>query len=294
MSRTEKNCDSLEADRAAFASSIAALRARLFPGQRAGRADEDDTAEETSSGFAAADGNAALKAAMPALKAAGATIRANPLAAALAGAGLGWLAFSGISRARSKPREARPEWLVEVDQRRDEAERLRQKINRAAEEGLLDEAEADESLAEVETSLQSEIRRLMGRGLDGLESETRAAALAARQAALTRATSGKGFGRKVVRTLGAGGGLAALAALVAAMTRRDPAAPGPDEDDAAAAREALAQEAARLSALAAELSAAVRGVLSQALEIGKEQREDPDQNAVPPRGDTGPASGNEG
>ncbi len=256
----------LARERAELARAVDELCNRLNP-RRILRDGERSAAERAES--AGLLDTPALRAATPLVRGAGTAVRANPLAAALAGAGLAWLAWSGRSRAKTTP-EARPEWLVEVTQRREEAARLRAKIARSQAEGLLDEAEAGESLAEVDAALQSEIRRLMGRGLDGLEAETRAAALAAREAALKAGDKPARRGN-AGRILTAGTAVAALAGLATTLLRRRDGAeerpeagePEAGEDvgqadvgraEIGAMRDVLLDEAGRLSDLVSRLT----------------------------------------
>ncbi|WP_112308770.1 hypothetical protein [Pseudogemmobacter bohemicus] len=221
-------------------------------------------------------GEGPVAAAMPVLEAGLAAVRANPRATVLAGLGLAGagllLAYGGASRGAR--REAWPEWLVGAASLREEAARLRARVERARVSGALDEAAARDSLDDIDASLETAIRQQMGQGLDGLEEEARAAALAAREAAWQREfgkirqSGGKKpargtFGRilSVGTIVTAAGGL--LAAFLARDRRSDDAFDAgagevDDAEDSAAARRAVSEDLEQLSLLVARLSRSLR------------------------------------
>ncbi|MBJ2151532.1 hypothetical protein [Paracoccus sp. IB05] len=216
---------------------------------------------------------------MPVIEAAGAAIRANPRAAALAGAGLAWLAWSGIRRRVTSSRAARPEWLDGIAALREEADRLRARVARSRDSGALDEVAARDSLEDIAASLDHAIRQEIGQGLDGLDAETRTAALAAREAACRRefgkggsGASGQNGGMlgRVGKIVTAGAALTAAGGFVASLLSRgqpsaEAAARAPDETGAeeAAAREELRDDLEQLSRLVTRLTSTLRSVVDE-------------------------------
>lgn len=267
--------EDLALTRQELAGAVAALGKRLGAGRLSG-SDAAGSGRETPQEPQAF---AAVKAAMPALGLAGSVIRSNPLASVLTGAGLAWLAWSGLRRKANAPRETLPQWLIEAGGLREEARRLKSRVDEAEASGVLDARGAKETREEIAASLASETRRLMGQGLDGLEEETRAAALTAREAAWQRAYGDAG-GRKsglggFAKVLTAGTALAGLGGLVAAvMARASPAEAAVSEAETVvretteAARKVIADEADRLAKLAADLSRAIREITEEAETAG--------------------------
>lgn len=237
----------LARERDELALALAALRDRLRRPADPGR-----------NGFAAT--------AAPVAKAAGRAVQAWPLASAIAGAGAAWLGWRALNALRRTGGEAMPEWLVEAGELHDRAARLRARIEAAEAAGDLGPDEAGDSLAEVEEALKKEVRHLMGRGLDGLEAEARAAALAAREEAW-QAKYGGGRRLRLGAMLTSGPALALAGAALAAVFPRASAAKEADEaarDAVEAARRVIADEADRLTALAGELSRTLREVVDAA------------------------------
>ncbi|WP_283178450.1 hypothetical protein [Gemmobacter sp. 24YEA27] len=259
-----------------LAEAIAALKqnfnmTRFFGGGqgRAAGPDASGHADPASPGAAV----------MPVIEAAGAAIRANPRAAALAGAGLAWLTWSGIRRRSSSSRAARPEWLQGIAALREEADRLRARVERSRDSGALDEVAARDSLEDIAASLEQAIRQEIGQGLDGLDAETRAAALAAREAACRRefgkggsGASGQNGGMlgRVGKIVTAGAALTGAGGFVASLLSRgqpssDAAARGPDNagTEEAEAREELRDDLEQLSLLVTRLTSTLRSVVDE-------------------------------
>ncbi|VDC28009.1 hypothetical protein [Pseudogemmobacter humi] len=236
----------LARERDELALALAALRERLRR-----------PAEPARNGFAAT--------AAPVAKAAVRAAQTWPLASAVAGAGLAWLGWRAVNGLRGKDADSAPEWLVEAGELHDRAAKLRARIEEAAAAGGLDEAGARDSLAEVDEALKKEVRRLMGRGLDGLEAEARAAALAAREEVWQAKYGG---GRpKIAALLTSGPVLALAGAALAAVIPRASAAKDTEQaarDAVEAARQVIGEEADRLTALAEELSRSLREALDAA------------------------------
>ncbi|SEC12177.1 hypothetical protein [Rhodobacter sp. 24-YEA-8] len=259
-----------------LAEAIAALRqnfniTRFFGGGQ-GRASGPDVSGHSGP----AQPGAAV---MPVIEAAGAAIRANPRAAALAGAGLAWLAWSGVRRRATSSPEARPEWLDGIAALREEADRLRARVERSRDSGALDDVAARDSLEDIAASLDHAIRHEIGRGLDGLDAETRTAALAAREAACRRefGKDGAGASGHIGATLGrvgkivtAGAALTAAGGFVASLLSRGQpsaaaAAGGRDEAgmEDTEAREELREDLEQLSLLVARLTSTLRSVVDE-------------------------------
>lgn len=261
MNDRDRIGEDLARSRQDLAEAIAAFGkgfdiSRIFGG-RAGRSGEDTGAGPS--------GAAVMPALRAAGEAAGATIRANPGAAALAGAGIAWLAWSGLRRRAAQRQKARPEWLVAIAALREDAARLRARIDRSHASGALTEDAARDSLEDVEASLDLAILQELGRGLDGLDSETRAAALATREAVLRRefgksvlprqgAATGGGFGR----LLATGTVLTAAGGCLAAFLNR-----GQPEPDAPEKRDALREDLDQLTSLVARLAQTLGDVLDE-------------------------------
>lgn len=207
--------------------------------------------------------------ATPLVKMAGSAAKANPVAAALVGAGAAWLAYSAVKSHRAAKEEALPEWLREAGSLQERAEALRDRIAEAEEKLSFSREEAQESLEEIDETFARELRRLMGQGLDGLDAETRKAAFAAREAAFDK-HYGKGGGLKFGSTLTYGAALAAAGTALASFWPRQSHAETQElrlraavDEAVADARSVIEDEAARLAeladALAEALNAAKKG-----------------------------------
>lgn len=183
------------------------------------------------------DGASLIKSnAGPYTQALDAAVRANPLALALTGAGLAWLIFGRRNATEPDPSplagtlfeaEARwedeggpvsdlPEtdalWMQEADRLRLRASGMIARINAAVRDNLAPAADLAKNRSDVVASLAKDVRRVMGKGLDGLTESVRDKALAAReQAYVMRITAGK-VGAETVRDNPVVAGLALAAA----------------------------------------------------------------------------------
>lgn len=189
--------------------------------------------------------------AVPAARSAGSWIMSNPFAFALIGAGVAWLAFGGQGR-KPGPKDTSPlagtkfeavsrweddggpvlaeaveedeDWVTEADGLRARAREMLGRIDQAARDRLAPAAELARSRAEVLAALTQDVRAAMGRGLEGLGEQARAAAMATREAAYSARIAVAEKGTAAVRDnpLVTGGLLAvAGAALAAALPRTE-------------------------------------------------------------------------
>lgn len=158
-------------------------------------------------------------------KAAGA-VKAHPLALALIGGGALWLMWQNRDKTETKPVDESalagtkyealsrwedeggplpPEddqalavdtidedgWMAEADNLRTRARGLLAQIDKAARDKLAPAADLAKERAGVLAALTSDVRQVMGKGLDGLGDQAKSAALSAREAAYTaRLTAG--------------------------------------------------------------------------------------------------------
>lgn len=263
----------LEQTRAELQAALAELRDRLTPEglvselmRKARSGLNIETAARSAGSSAKQLLGGATASALPLAKLAGSSIRANPVASAVAGAGLAWLAYSSFKARRDAPPEALPEWLVEAESLLERAEELRERIAQAKQAGAFADHEAEDSLADVERSYQQELRLVMGRGLDALDAETRAAALAARETAFDK-RHGKGgdTGFKLGGVLSYGALIAAAGtALASVYPRQDKGETAEAKVQAAVdaamakARHVVEEQADRLSVLAETLAEALQ------------------------------------
>lgn len=165
----------LERDRAALVNALQGLRDRLTPG---------GVLREGASGLLRGSKS-------PYAHALDEAVRSNPLALALTGAGLAWLAF-GRNRDENPIKHAAvaqpvddDDWMAGVETLRTRARALLRRIDDAERRGLAGAEELSRHRDEVITALAQDMRQAMGRGLDGLDAAARAATMAAREAALT-------------------------------------------------------------------------------------------------------------
>lgn len=186
-------------------------------------------------------------------------VRANPLAAAMTGAGLAWLIF-GRKTARSAPPDALsgtkfealsrwedeggppaplPEadnsWIAETDALRDRAKAALARLDTATRAQLRPAADLARERAALVAQVAADIRRAMARGLDTLSAQARDRILAAREAAyLARVSMLRKSGAMIEDhpLLTGVAALAAGAALAAALpvTRTENRVLGPERD----------------------------------------------------------------
>ena len=177
----------LARERAALEDNLAELRARLMPGNLASEvfdqikaSDAVHQASRLAQQQAKSLYEGAASMAQPVAQMASSGIKANPVATALAGAGLAWLGYSALKQRKAAP-EALPSWLQEAAALQQRAALLQGRIASALADGAFDAAEAAESRADVTQAFERELGLVLGQGLDVLDAETRAAALAGRR-----------------------------------------------------------------------------------------------------------------
>lgn len=221
----------LERDRADLAGTIDGLRERLSVDALL-----NDAASFAKSNLA------------PYARALDGAVRANPLAAVLAGVGIAWLAFGRTSRSDAAPEPAlagtkvealsrwedeggppaQPlaaldnDWIVEADQLRDRAAAALARIDAAARRHLRPAAEIARERAEVLAHLGAATRQVMLRRLGSFSSDAQQRILAAREQAYAARMAAVRQGTKLIeeRPMVAGAiGMAIGAAVASALPR---------------------------------------------------------------------------
>jgi hypothetical protein len=269
----------LQADRQAIAASLAALRDRLQPSALL------------------ADGKAALRSqAAPLLGHLDAAVRAQPLAAAIAGVALAALVlgrhraaapdptpalagtrFEALTRWEDEGGPPMPEpvdpdedWLSDAMGLRARAAELLARIDDAARRRLAPAAELAAHRAAVTAALARDTAATLGRGLETLTGSARDTALAARERLYLRRVALADRAQRTVadHPLAAGLALAALGAATACLfpqTETEDRLLGEARDRLVDdARRALRDEALRTSALARSLTSALKSDLAAA------------------------------
>lgn len=234
----------LEHDRAALRLTMASLRQRIMPDP------------------AMRDGVGLLRqSAMAAAKVAGRTASANPLATALIGAGLVWLSWGGRKAARGAAAADLPAWLAAAEDLQDRANAMLADIDAAAGRAGLALDEIEEARADVRGALARDLERALSRGLDDLDPEERQAALAVREARLSRhlgLPEARKPGLFTANSALGGAAIAGAAAALAAYLKPRSAAPSAADlrneallrdlqDNLERTRRQLAEAAARLA-----------------------------------------------
>jgi ElaB/YqjD/DUF883 family membrane-anchored ribosome-binding protein len=211
-------------------------------------------------------------------------VRANPVAAVMAGVGLAWLAFgrrrsadgpvSAVSGTKFEalsrwedeggppaPSEAEDDrWIAEADTLRSDALRALARIDAAARAQLRPVAEVARDRAEVLADLAKATRAAMLQGLEGLGSEARARILALREQAYATRNMAVRQGNRLIedRPVVAGAiGMAVGAAVAAALppTATEDRIFGEERDRLLQrAQEALRRERARAGQAAARVA----------------------------------------
>jgi len=211
-------------------------------------------------------------------------VRANPMAAVMAGVGLAWLVFgrkAGLSAPKAPlagtkfealarwedeggPPAVLPEadtsWIAEADALRDQASSALARINALARQKLRPAADLALDRAAVLADLAKATRATMLRGLDGLTSDARDRVLTLREQAYAARVAAVRHGTKLIeeKPLAAGAIGMAIGAAVGAVLPRTAAEDrlfGAERDFLMArAQEALRHERARVARTTADLA----------------------------------------
>jgi ElaB/YqjD/DUF883 family membrane-anchored ribosome-binding protein len=214
-------------------------------------------------------------------------VRANPMAAVLAGVGVAWLVFGprkgaspaetplggtkfeALSRWEDEGGPVAPlpsadlAWIAEADVLRNRASGTLARIDAAARQRLRPATEAARERAQVLADLAKATRAVMLRGLDSLTSEARDRIVAAREQAYAARLSAVRHGTKLIedRPVMAGAISMAIGAAVGAAlprTEREDRLFGQQRDSLMAhAQEVLQQERARVAGSATRLAETV-------------------------------------
>lgn len=216
----------LVADRTALSASLNALLDRL------------SLDRVFSDGLALAKANSG-----PYLGAIDAAVRANPVALALTAVGIGWLIFGRPDGPQSdpeplagtrfealarwedeggpvaEPQSPTEDWTIDADRLLDRAGHMITRINAAVRDRLAPAATLAQSRADVLASLTLDVRRVMGRGLEGMTDSARSTAMSLRERAYDLHLQSKTLGAKAVRDNPAlaGAALVAAGAMVGAL-----------------------------------------------------------------------------
>ncbi len=184
-------------------------------------------------------------------------IRGNPMAVAMSAVGLAWLVLGRPNQGDDTPEKstlagtrfeamtrwedeggpvtdpqmpvpaALDDWTIEADKLRSRAAVMLDQINKATRKGSASAGELAHRKAEVLSALTKDVRRALGRGLEGLSETTRNAALAAREQgydahlAARRKTSEVMQDRPLTSAMALAGAGAALALLLPRSTVED-------------------------------------------------------------------------
>jgi hypothetical protein len=162
----------------------------------------------------------------PCARALDGAVRANPMAAVMAGVGLAWLVLGRNTTPAAEPLAPLPDrdhaWIVEADALRDRASDRLARIDAAARARLRPAAEVAGDRAAVLADLAKATRAAMLRGLDHLTSDARDRIVAAREQAYAARMVAVRQGTKLIegRPVVAGAiGFAIGAAVAAAVPR---------------------------------------------------------------------------
>lgn len=231
-------------------------------------------------------------------------VRANPMAAVMAGVGLAWLIlgrrsggeslpepplagtkFEALSRWEDEGGPTAPlpindlDWIVEADELRSRSSDALARIDALARKKLRPAAELARDRAKVLADLANATRSAMLRGLESLESDAKNRMLALREQAYAARLATVRKGTKLIeeRPLAAGAigmAIGAVAAAVLPRTMTEDRLFGQERDRLLArAQEALRQERARVATTASRLAETVASdVKDSARELASEAR----------------------